>query len=147
SCRRVRLRRMQGKRSIENLTTNGKLCRTPGCHLHMGVPASRRVACFGPFELDLKAGELHRDGNVVRLQEQPFQVLKTLLEHPSEVVTREELRRTLWPNDTIVEFDQGINAAMKKLRLALGDSAENPQYVETVGRRGYRLIVSVNWQE
>jgi len=113
----------------------------------MRVPASRRVACFGPFELDLKAGELHREGNVVRLQEQPFQVLKMLLESPDEVVTREELRRTLWPNDTVVEFGQSINAAIKKLRLALADSAENPQYIETVGRRGYRLIVPVRWQE
>jgi len=124
----------------------GKLCR-PGVPLSMQVPASRRVACFGPFELDLKAGELHRDGKVVRLQEQPFQVLKMLLENPGEVVTREELRRTLWPNDTVVAFDQSINAAIKKLRLALGDSVENPQYVETVGRRGYRLRVPVDWSQ
>src|SRR5215813_1793489 len=113
----------------------------------MRVPPSHRIACFGPFELDLKAGELNRDGKVVRLQEQPFQVLKRLLECPGEVVTREELRRTLWPNDTIVEFDQSINAAIKKLRLALQDSAEQPQYVETVARRGYRLIVPVRWPE
>jgi serine/threonine protein kinase/Tol biopolymer transport system component len=93
--------------------------------------------------LDLKAGELHRDGARVRLQEQPFQVLKMLLEHPGAVVIREELRRALWPNDTIVDFDRSINAAIKKLRLALEDSAENPQYVETVARRGYRLIVAV----
>src|SRR5215472_15666130 len=126
---------------------DGKLCRRLGCHLYMRVPASRRVACFGPFELDLKAGELHREGNVVRLQEQPFQVLKMLLESPDEVVTREELRRTLWPNDTVVEFGQSINAAIKKLRLALGDSAENQQYIETVGRRGYRLIVPASWLE
>src|SRR5438874_3183247 len=113
----------------------------------MRVPLSRNIACFGRFELDIKAGELHRDGKVARLQEQPFQVLKTLLEHSGEVVTREELRHTLWPNDTIVEFDQSINAAIKKLRLALGDSAENPQYIETVGRRGYRLVVPVSWPE
>src|SRR5690242_15269321 len=99
----------------------------------MQAPTSHKVACFGAFELDLKAGELHHvNGKVVRLREQPFQVLKILLEHPGEVVTREELRRILWPNDTIVEFDQSINAAIKKLRLALEDSAENPQYVETV---------------
>jgi eukaryotic-like serine/threonine-protein kinase len=113
----------------------------------MRVPLSRNIACFGRFELDIKAGELHRDGKVARLQQQPFQVLKTLLEHSGEVVTREELRHTLWPNDTIVEFDQSINAAIKKLRLALGDSAENPQYIETVGRRGYRLVVPVSWPE
>jgi serine/threonine protein kinase len=113
----------------------------------MRVPASRRVACFGPFELDLKAGELHRDGHTLRLQEQPLLVLKMLLERPGDVVSREEMRHILWPNDTVVEFDQSINAAIKKLRLALGDSAESPQYVETVGRRGYRLIVPVGWSE
>jgi eukaryotic-like serine/threonine-protein kinase len=104
------------------------------------------VAYFGLFQLDLKAGELHHDGRSVRLQEQPFQVLKMLLEHPGEVVTRDEMRRTLWPNDTIVEFDQSINAAIKKLRLALQDSAEEPRYVETVARRGYRLMVPVEWE-
>jgi serine/threonine protein kinase/DNA-binding winged helix-turn-helix (wHTH) protein len=113
----------------------------------MRVPALRRFACFGPFELDLKAGELHRDGYAVRLQEQPLLILKMLLESPGNVVTRDEMRHVLWPNDTIVEFDQSINAAIKKLRLALSDSAENPQYVETVGRRGYRLIVPVVWSE
>jgi len=103
------------------------------------------TVCFGPFKLDLKAGELHQNGRKIRLQEQPFQVLKMLLEHPGEVVTREEIRKKLWPNDTIVEFDHSINAAIKKLRLALGDSAEEPQYVETVARRGYRLMVPVEW--
>jgi serine/threonine protein kinase len=110
----------------------------------MRAPPSSNVVYFGPFQLNLKAGELHYDGRSVRLQEQPFQVLKMLLEHPGEVVTREEMRRTLWPNDTIVEFDQSINAAIKKLRLALEDSAEDPHYVETVARRGYRLIVPVH---
>jgi serine/threonine protein kinase len=114
----------------------------------MQATPSGSVAWFGPFELDLKAGELHRaNGKVVRLQEQPFQVLKILLAHPGKVVTREELRRILWPNDTMVAFDQSINAAIKKLRLALQDSAENPQYVETIARRGYRLIVPVEWPE
>jgi len=113
----------------------------------MRAPASRQVASFGPFELDLKAGELHRDGRSSLLQEQPLLVLKMLLQHPGDVVTREEMRRTLWPNDTIVEFDQSINAAIKKLRIALDDSADNPQYVETVARRGYRLIVPVDWLE
>jgi serine/threonine protein kinase len=98
---------------------------------------------FGPFQLDLNAGELHKHGHKVHLHEQPFQVLKMLLEHPGEVVTREEIRKRLWPNDTIVEFDNSINAAIKKLRLALGDSAEAPSYVETVPRRGYRLLVPV----
>ncbi len=115
--------------------------------LRMRAPAQRQIVTFGPFTLDLKAGELHRDGHAILLQEQPFLVLKMLLEHPGDVVTREEMRRALWPNDTVVEFDQSINAAIKKLRLALRDSAEEPQYVETVARRGYRLIVSVKWSE
>jgi DNA-binding winged helix-turn-helix (wHTH) protein/Tol biopolymer transport system component len=109
----------------------------------MLVQPRSNIASFGPFQLDLKAGELHHHERSVRLQEQPFQLLKMLLEHPGEVVTRDEIRRTLWPNDTIVEFDRSINAAIKKLRLALRDSAEEPSYVETVARRGYRLIVPV----
>ena len=115
--------------------------------LRMRAPAQRQIVTFGPFTLDLKAGELHREGHAILLQEQPFLVLKMLLERPGDVVTREEMRRALWPNDTIVEFDQSINAAIKKLRLALQDSAEEPQYVETVARRGYRLIVPVQWPE
>jgi serine/threonine protein kinase/Tol biopolymer transport system component len=111
-------------------------------HFMRARPSSNTIH-FGPFQLDLKAGELSQDGRTVRLQEQPFQVLKMLLEHPGEVVTRDEIRRTLWPNDTIVEFDQSINAAVKKLRLALEDSADDPRYVETVARRGYRLMVPV----
>jgi eukaryotic-like serine/threonine-protein kinase len=111
----------------------------------MEARRSENAVCFGPFKLDLKAGELHQDGRKIRLQEQPFQVLKMLLEHPGEVVTREEIRKKLWPNDTIVEFDHSINAAIKKLRLALEDSAEEPRYVETVARRGYRLMVPVEW--
>src|ERR1700737_1785333 len=96
------------------------------------------VVCFGSFKLDLKAGELHDDGRKVLLQEQPFRVLRTLVENPGEVVTREEIRRKLWPNDTIVEFDHSINAAIKKLRQALDDDADNPEYIETLARRGYR---------
>ena len=113
----------------------------------MRPPPSRSIACFGPFELDLRAGELHCDGQTIRLQEQPFQVLKMLMDRPGEVISRDEIRKALWPNDTIVEFDKSINAAIKKLRLALSDSAESPLYVETVARRGYRLIVPVAWPE
>jgi serine/threonine protein kinase/DNA-binding winged helix-turn-helix (wHTH) protein/Tol biopolymer transport system component len=101
---------------------------------------------FGPFRLDLRAGELHKDDRRIRLQEQPFRVLKMLVERPGEVVTREELQKNLWPNDTIVEFDHSINAAIRRLRDALGDTAENPRYVETVARRGYRLLVTVEWE-
>ncbi len=103
------------------------------------------IVRFGAFELDLKAGELNKDRRRVHLQEQPLQILKMLLEHPGEVLTMEAIRRKLWPNDTVVEFDNSIHAAIKKLRLALGDSAEKPRYVETVARRGYRLRMPVEW--
>jgi TolB-like protein/DNA-binding winged helix-turn-helix (wHTH) protein/Tfp pilus assembly protein PilF len=102
------------------------------------------IVCFGPFRVDLPAGELHDASRRIRLQEQPFQVLKMLIERPGELLTRDEIRHHLWPNGTVVEFDQSINAAVKKLRMALGDSAEEPRYVETVGRRGYRFIAQVN---
>jgi Tol biopolymer transport system component/DNA-binding winged helix-turn-helix (wHTH) protein len=98
---------------------------------------------FGIFEADLRAGELRRNGIKIRLQEQPFQVLAILLERPGELVTREELRSRLWPADTFVDFDHGLNAAVKRLRDALSDSAENPRFIETLARRGYRLLVPV----
>jgi TolB-like protein/DNA-binding winged helix-turn-helix (wHTH) protein/Flp pilus assembly protein TadD len=98
---------------------------------------------FGTFEVDLRAGELRREGRKVKLQEQPFQVLALLLEHRGEVVAREELQKTLWPADTFVDFDHGLNKAVNKIRRALGDSAENPRFVETVGRRGYRFIADL----
>jgi TolB-like protein/DNA-binding winged helix-turn-helix (wHTH) protein/Flp pilus assembly protein TadD len=98
---------------------------------------------FGIFELDLRAAELRKQGVRVRLQEQPFQVLAMLLEHPGEVVTREELQKKLWPSDTFVDFDHGLNKAINKLREALGDSATSPRFVETVARRGYRFLAEV----
>jgi TolB-like protein/DNA-binding winged helix-turn-helix (wHTH) protein/Flp pilus assembly protein TadD len=98
---------------------------------------------FGVFELDLRAGELRKHGLRVRLQEQPFRVLEMLLEHSGEVVTREQLQKRLWPADTFVDFDHGLNKAVNKIREALGDSAESPRFVETVSRRGYRFLVEV----
>jgi len=98
---------------------------------------------FGVFELDLRTGELRKHGLRVRLQEQPFQVLAMLLEHPGDVVTREKLQKKLWPADTFVDFDHGLNKAINKLREALGDSAESPRFVETVARRGYRFLAEV----
>jgi Tol biopolymer transport system component/DNA-binding winged helix-turn-helix (wHTH) protein len=95
---------------------------------------------FSIFELDLNAGELRRNGAKVKIQEQPFRILATLLERPGEIVTKEELRGKLWPADTFVDFDHGLNAAVRRLREALGDSAETPRFVETVARRGYRFI-------
>src|SRR6202166_3343791 len=97
---------------------------------------------FGVFEADLRTGELTRLGKRVRLQEQPFQLLTMLLEKPGELVTREELRERLWPK-TIVDFDHGLKKAISKVREALGDSAENPRFVETVTSRGYRFLADV----
>src|SRR6266853_6380921 len=110
----------------------------------MDESPTNRVISFGTFEADLRAGELRRNGRKFRLQEQPFQVLAMLLEHPGEIVTREELHSRLWPADTFVDFDHGLNAAVKRLRDALGDSAEDPRFVETLARRGYRFIAPVN---
>ena len=98
---------------------------------------------FGPFELDARAGELRKHGIKIKLREQPVRILVMLVEQPGEVVLREEIRLRLWPNNTIVEFDHGINAAIQKLRDALGESADNPRYVETVARRGYRFLGEV----
>src|SRR5436305_6534507 len=95
---------------------------------------------FDGFEADVKAGELRRDGSRLRLQLQPFQVLVALLERPKEVVTREELRQRLWPEDTFVDFDHGLNTAMVKLRAVLGDSASKPKFIETIAKRGYRFL-------
>jgi DNA-binding winged helix-turn-helix (wHTH) protein len=98
---------------------------------------------FGAFELDLKSGELQTSGKRVILQDQPLQVLRILIEKAGAISTREEIQKQLWPNDTVVEFDHSINAAIKKLRVALGDSADKPKYIETVARHGYRLMVPV----
>lgn len=99
---------------------------------------------FGAFEVDLRAGELRKQGVKIKLQEQPFQVLQVLLEKPGEVVTREELRQRIWPVDTFVDFEGGVNNAVKRLREALGDKAETPRFIETLPRRGYRFIAAGN---
>jgi len=102
-----------------------------------------RILCFGSFEVDIVTGELRRQGLKVRLQDQPFRLLVLLLGRAGDVVTREEVREKLWPADTYVDFDHSLNTAMRKLREALGDSAEAPRYVETLARRGYRFIAPV----
>ncbi|HKC13590.1 MAG TPA: winged helix-turn-helix domain-containing protein [Vicinamibacteria bacterium] len=107
-----------------------------------GVDTHAR-ARFGTFELDRRTGELRKDGRKVKLQEQPFRILELLLADPGEVVTREQLRSTVWPADTFVDFDDGLNSAIRKLRQALDDSAENPRFVETLPKRGYRFIAPV----
>jgi TolB-like protein/DNA-binding winged helix-turn-helix (wHTH) protein/Tfp pilus assembly protein PilF len=99
-----------------------------------------RTVRFGLYEVDTSAGELRKNGVKIKLQDQPFRVLLTLLRHAGAVVTREELRLELWPSDTFVDFDHGLNAAVKRLRDALDDSAENPRFIETLPRHGYRFI-------
>src|SRR6266567_3085945 len=126
-----------------------------GSRLCIAIPSKKRMeqAFSGrvrlqDFELDLKTGELcSRDDSRTLLREQPFQVLRMLVANGAEIVTREEIRRTLWPGSTIVDFDHSINVAIGILRKALGDSANNPHYIETLARRGYRLMVPVGWLE
>ena len=102
-----------------------------------------RSYCFGVFEVDSRAGEVRKRGRKIRLQDQPFQVLVMLLEHPNQVVTREEFQKNLWGGDTFVDFDHGLNKAINKIREALGDSPQNPCFIETVSRRGYRFVAPV----
>jgi DNA-binding winged helix-turn-helix (wHTH) protein len=108
----------------------------------MGNGSSERVR-FGPFEADLHTHELWKHGLKLKLVGQPFEILAVLVLRPRELVTREELRAKLWPGDTFVDFNHGLNAAMNKLRDALSDSADEPRYIETLPRRGYRFIASV----
>ena len=103
----------------------------------------RRLYRFGLFEADLEQGTLSRQGTPVKLQEQPFRILALLLEAPGEVLSREDLRKKIWPEGTFVEFDGSLNTALMKLRSALNDNAENPVFIETVPRRGYRFIAPV----
>src|SRR5215471_1908069 len=110
------------------------------------MPAALKYR-FDQFEADVNAAELRRNGIRLKLQMQPFQVLVALLERPRDVVTREELRQRLWPQDTFVDFDHGLNTAMAKLRDVLGDSAGSPRYIETIAKRGYRFLGEVQLVE
>src|SRR5215471_1771490 len=107
------------------------------------MESASRTLRFSVFEADLRASELRKHGVRIKLQDQPFRILSRLLEHPGDIVTREELRQDLWRDHTFVDFDRSLNKAMAKLRSALGDSAETPRYIETIPRHGYRLIVPV----
>src|SRR5208337_5217978 len=110
----------------------------------MQVPATkRRQVHFGPFTVDLASRELCNNGRKIPLQEKPFQILALLLEQPGEVVTREEFQQKLWPSDTFVDFEHGINTAVKKLREALEDHADEPRYIGTLQKHGYRFIAPV----
>jgi cholera toxin transcriptional activator len=113
----------------------------------MPMPPSNqdaRLLRFGVFEVDLSAGELRKNGARIRLQEQPFQVLRALLQNAGQVVTRDQLRAEIWPADTFVDFDHSLNTAINKIRESLGDSASSPRFVETLARRGYRFIAPVD---
>lgn len=110
----------------------------------MAEPVSTsRIIRFALFEADFQAGELRKNGLKIKLGGQPFHILAMLLERPGEVVTREELHKRLWPDGTFVDFDHSLNTAINKIREAIGDSAENPRFVETLARRGYRFIAPV----
>src|SRR5437763_12776073 len=102
------------------------------------------VVRFGTYEIALHSGELRKAGVRIRVQQQPLRLLEILLENPGEVVTREELRSRIWPNENFGDFDLAVNVAIAKLRGALGDSADNPRYIETLPRRGYRFIAPVS---
>ena len=104
---------------------------------------SQQIFRFGLYEADLSRGVLLKGGLRVKLQSQPFRLLAFFLERPGEVITREEIRQRLWSADTFVEFDDGLNNAIKKLRIALSDSADNPRFIETVPREGYRFLVPI----
>jgi len=108
-------------------------------------PLPARIARFGVFDLDPRTGELRKRGIRVHLQEQPFQVLAMLVERAGDLVTRDELKQRLWSDAVFVDFEQGLNNAVAKIRMALGDSAGSPRFVETLERRGYRFIASVEW--
>ena len=108
-------------------------------------PSGARIARFGVFEVNLGAGELRKNGARINLQEQPFQLLVLLLERAPDVISREEITKKLWDPDTFVDFDKSVNTAVNKVREALGDSATNPKYVETLARRGYRFLGEVEW--
>src|SRR5882724_4880561 len=103
------------------------------------------VVRFGTYEISLYSGELRKAGVRIRVQQQPLKLLEVLLERPGEVVTREELRSRVWPDESFGDFDQAVNIAIAKLRSALGDSADNPRYIETLPKRGYRFIADVSF--
>ena len=122
-------------------TSNAKVGKMPV------VESSAEKIRFDVFVVDPRAGELLKEGRKIKLQEQPFRVLFLLLQKCGEVVTRDELRQELWPADTFVDFDHGLNSAVARLREALGDSAEKPRFIETVAKRGYRFIAPIRANE
>src|SRR5215813_14066181 len=119
------------------------MANTPPTVTRSQPPSVRRFARFGSFEVDFHERQLKKGGIRIRLQEQPFRILALLLEHPGELVTREEIRSQVWAQDLFVDFDPALNTAVGKLRAALSDSADNPRFLETVPRHGYRFVAPV----
>src|SRR6267142_2897524 len=111
------------------------------------IPSQPRVVKFGVFEVDLQAGEVRKAGMRQKLAGQPFQVLQALLEHPQEIVTREELRERIWPGNAFIDYELALKKAVNRLRELLGDSAESPHFIETVPRRGYRFLLPVTGRD
>jgi len=109
--------------------------------------SSARTALFGPYLLDLRSGELRKFGTKIKMGEQSFRILCLLLDAQGEIVTREELRTKLWASDTFVDFDHGLNSAVQRLRDCLSDSAEKPNWIETIPRRGYRLVGRADFRD
>src|ERR1700751_56374 len=107
------------------------------------LTTAKRAVRFGLYEVDFASQELRKSGIKIKIQDQPFQILSLLLERPGQIVTREEIQKRLWAGDTFVDFDLGLNSAVKKLRQALGDESDNPRFVETLYRRGYRFLAPV----
>src|SRR5579864_1481611 len=120
------------------------LRRNTGVVIRVGSPTKPNIVSFGAYEFSLDSGELRKEGMRLRLEGQPLAILQMLLDRPGELVTREELLKKLWPGDTFVDFEHSLNAAVKRLRAALNDSADQPHYIETLARRGYRFIAPVN---
>src|SRR6202162_357530 len=110
----------------------------------MESPPPNPVVRFGTYEVFLQSGEVRKEGLRIKAQHQPMKLLEILLEHPGEVVTREKLRGRVWPNESFGDFDQALNIAIGKLRSALGDAAENPRFIETLPKRGYRFLAEVS---
>src|SRR5205807_6167304 len=124
--------------------TGGLYFARTGILVDVGTPAKPTVVSFGVYEFNPYSGELRKQGMRVRMEGQPLAILQMLLERPGELVTREELQKKLWPANTFVDFEQSLNAAVKRLRAALSDSPDQPRYIETLSRRGYRFVAPVN---
>src|ERR1700724_1778702 len=129
---------------LEGRNGHGTICSKGQITRDKAVDTRSNAVRFGSFELDLRTGELRKEaGPRIRLEGQPIQILLLLLDRPGELVTQEEVRKKLWPDGTVVEYEHSIKTALRKLRQALGDSAEASQYIETLPRRGYRFVAAV----